>query len=533
MNNEHLRSQTTNDPRLNAQFFIQNESNTQKVTDSLLSQQRATELEQKYKEKYATPYLSLPKEAQPPAPFPFPFAALGPILGPAAKRIHEIVKAPDSICGHSMLAAAALMTQPYADIHIDGRIYPLSLFMLTVAESGDRKSAVDNIVLKPIRDFEKMLAKCCSQEKGNYKNKLDSWRSHRVQILKESNQSIVEKALNALGLEPLAPLAPHILLEEPTYEGLVKLLALGQPSLGLFSDEGGRMFGGFSMSKESLLKTICGLSSLWDGKPVNRIRAGDENLLLYGRRFSMHLMIQEIILSDIQKNQLLTNQGMVARCLIVQPISNAGFRPYCEIDIAQDALIISFWQHAANLLDTPFPLVEGTQNELMPRQLMLDPEAKKIWISFHNVLDAELHPDGLWHPIRRTANKAAEQALRIAGVLTLTENIEAKSISLEILERAICLTQYYLNEALRISEMSFIDPDMALAQKVYKWMVNRYLENKQSIFSLQEIYQLAGPRGARKKENALRSMRIMEEQGWIYSLDNGSKWELIFAPEVR
>ena len=60
--------------------------------------------------------------------------------------------------------------------------------------------------------------------------------------------------------------------EEPTYEGLVKLLDGGWPSVGLFSDEGGRFLGGFAMSEEQRIKTMAGLNSLWDGQPITRTR---------------------------------------------------------------------------------------------------------------------------------------------------------------------------------------------------------------------------------------------------------------------
>ena len=54
----------------------------------------------------------------------------------AAKTIHEIVQAPLAICSQSVLGAAGLAAQPFANVGIDGRVYPLSLFLLSVAESG-------------------------------------------------------------------------------------------------------------------------------------------------------------------------------------------------------------------------------------------------------------------------------------------------------------------------------------------------------------------------------------------------------------
>ena len=40
--------------------------------------------------------------------------------------MHDVIQAPTAICGQSVLAAAALATQAYVDVVIDGRAYPLS-----------------------------------------------------------------------------------------------------------------------------------------------------------------------------------------------------------------------------------------------------------------------------------------------------------------------------------------------------------------------------------------------------------------------
>jgi hypothetical protein len=498
------------------------EENSSK-SHELLSAQRAQELN----EKYIPRPLPLQREIAPPKKFPF--EALGSVLGPVAKRIYEIVKAPDAICGQSILAAAALITQAFADVSIDGRTHPLSLFMLTAAESGDRKSAVDSIALKPIRDYEKMLAKSCIQEKQLYRNKLDAWKKRRESIMRENSADDLENELNKMDQEPHRPLEPFLLLEEPSYEALVKLYAIGQPSVGLFSDEGGRMFGGYAMGKENMLKTACGLSSLWDGKPITRIRAGDENLLLYGKRFSSHLMIQETVLANVLKNDLLVGQGLLARCLIVAPASNAGDRSYNSVDVSHDTLIRGFYTHASGVLDQPRPLTNtDIENELAPRALELNPDAKKAWVLFHDEIDKALKPDGLFRGVRRTANKAAEQALRIAGVLTLIENFDAGGISLDAMERAITLIRFYLDEAMRIADLSCVNPDLELAQAVLEWMKRKAAETRKSTFSLQEIYQKAGPRGVRNKQTAQKIMGILEDHKGVERVDRDKlEWRVI------
>ena len=228
--------------------------------------------------------------------------------------------------------------------------------------------------------------------------------------MKNPHSSRIEASLNNMEQEPKRPLDPFLLLEEPTYEGLVKLLDTGQPSIGLFSDEGGRMFGGYAMGKENMLKTACGLSSLWDGRTITRVRGGDDNLLLYGRGFSAHLMIQEVVLAEVLKNEMLNGQGLLARCLIVAPVSNAGNRSYNQVDISKDPLIQAFYSRTSDLLDQPYPLANlDVKNELAPRPLGLSQDAKKTWILFHDEIDRALQRNGKLYNVRRSANKAGQE----------------------------------------------------------------------------------------------------------------------------
>ena len=46
------------------------------------------------------------------------------------------------------------------------------------------------------------------------------------------------------------------------------------------------------MSPEHRLKTAATLSSVWDGQPIKRVRAGDGVTILVGRRLAMHMMVQ-------------------------------------------------------------------------------------------------------------------------------------------------------------------------------------------------------------------------------------------------
>ena len=88
--------------------------------------------------------------------------------------------------------------------------------------------------------------------------------------------------------------------------------------------------------------------------------------------------------------------------------------------------------------------------------------------------------------------------------------------------------RFYLDEALRITDVSFSDPDLDLAQAVLNWMKkNASQQGKEKVFSLSEIYQRGGPRGVRNKKAAERVMFILEEHQEVQRVSQGNPvWRL-------
>ena len=164
----------------------------------------------------------------------FPVEALGEILAAAARAIHDKVQAPMAICAQSVLAAATLAVQAHADVELPTRqVRPSSCFFVTVAASGERKTACDTEALWPIRKHEARLRAEHELEAAHHQNELDSWHAERKRILnkKTSAESKREALEELLGPPPSAPLTPMLTCPGPTYEGLCKLLAVGQPSV--------------------------------------------------------------------------------------------------------------------------------------------------------------------------------------------------------------------------------------------------------------------------------------------------------------
>jgi hypothetical protein len=167
---------------------------------------------------------------------------------------------------------------------------PSSLFLFTIAASGERKSTADNEALIPVRIHEQKL-------KRDYSTVHEAWRiSHvawaaehkKIEANKRLDRLSREAALFGLGRAPIEPVLPLFTAPEPTVEALGRHWGTLPGSLGLFSPEGGQLTGGFGFGPEHRLKTAACLSALWDGAGLRRFRASDGVIDLPGRRLALH-----------------------------------------------------------------------------------------------------------------------------------------------------------------------------------------------------------------------------------------------------
>ena len=495
----------------------------EKQPDFSNAQRQAEALEAKYSEKQKSTE-PLPLQREVPPPEPFPIWALGRFMDRAAQSIIHSSKVADSICGGSFLSTASLCVQGHRDVVIDGRIHPLSEFFLTVATSGDRNSTADKQALKSIHAYQReVLESEFKAEMERYKNDHEAWTAKRKKLLRICPDDINEE-LAAL-IEPQRPLEPIVICDEPTIEGLQRLYYLGRPSLGLFSDEGARFIGGYSMNKENLLKTIAVLSKLWDGDVITRIRS-EERYRLAGRRLASHLMLQPVIFNKLISNPEMREQGIMARFLTAFPPAAGDTGAYNKADLNQDEHLLAFWNRCNEILDVEggLPLKQGTEHELVPQPIHLSPEAKEVWKEFYESVESELCLTGRYRPCYSFAKKIAEHAARIAGILETFQDLQALEISVETMKKAVTIAQWYLNEALRINGIAFVDQELELAQGVLEFLQKRKLKQ----FNAREIMR-NGPNAVRTKKMAERMIQILFQHEYVKSVpEKKNWWECVF-----
>ena len=486
-----------------------------------------------------------PEDPQPllreiPAGAPYPVAALGP-LRPAVEAVQGMTQAPVAIAAGTALAVASLAVQGFADVETLGGDRPCSLFFLTIAQSGERKSSCDKPLMRALRAHEANQAEDFTAAFKAWTSAHEIFEAKKKGALRdvasgnEAKRTQGEVDLAALGAGPQRPQLADRTASEPTLEGLFLALQIGSPSLGLFSDEAGQFIGGHGMSADHRMKTLGGLNSLWDGSEIKRTRAGDGVYTLRGRRVALHLMAQPVAAHGLLGDPVAQGLGFLPRCLICEPASTIGARLSGNAR-RDDGATEAFSARLKAILETPMP-VAADGKTLQPRRLRLSPEARELLTLFSDDSEARQARGGDLAHITGAASKIAEQACRIAAVMTLWADLDALEVTSDTMANAIELAQFYLAEASRLSSTATVSAAIANAEALKKWLLEKWPHPE---ITTREVVQ-KGPGALRESPKARAALGLLEAHGWLAPLEPGTEvrgacrseaWRIVRAADV-
>ena len=427
----------------------------------------------------------------------FPFDAMGPVLGSAARAIAEDVQAPDSLAGGSVLAAASLSAQALADVVLPhGAKVPLSLFVITGAASGDRKTAVDAAACHAVNEFRQHQAR-------EYTRQLQTHEAFAASSDKETK-----------------PPSPKTLtINNATVEGVATLLK-NQSHVGIFTAEGGELLGGHSLTNERRSAGLAFYLKAWSGEELSTLRAGSGLTSLLGRRMAMHVLVQPVLLKQLMGDTLANDQGLLARCLIAEPVTLAGSRMYRHANVQNRPEVVAYNERLKALLGiTPNVHPQSDGYELEPQALAISSLASQRWIDFYNEVERKQAPGQEFAGIRPFASKAAEQAARIAGVIAMVESSGISQVEEVHMLGGINITRFYLQEHLRLIGSARQEKSEELPRKLLEWILKSggHVTNAYILQSCPyEIRKLKA-----KKINELLSE--LAKRGYIR--ESGASWE--------
>lgn len=326
---------------------------------------------------------------------PFPLSALGREGSKVAGAFRELFQAPDGLCGQAVISAMSATVSGWGNVQtIHGAHMPMAVYLATVAQSGERKSAVDGAEQTGIKVFETQLRGTLEERRAMMDDE---------SAAKDNNSA-------------------DIIVNDPTWEGLLRTMSNGPGFCSLNNDDAAGFFGGRAMSRDQRQKTIAGLSQIWSGGDVRRARVHGQDQFITGVPLTMSLMFQRYLIPSVFEDLELVEQGLLARVLPCFPPSTMGTRFFKEPSGDAARSIEDFARRTFERFENVSLIRElrSKPKDIFAPQLpalVLSSKARAALIDFFSEVEAELRPEGRYASITGFANRAVENATRLAAII--------------------------------------------------------------------------------------------------------------------
>ena len=401
----------------------------------------------------------IPLELQIEEQTPYPIEALGVTLGSAARAIAASVQAPLAMAGQCVLGSASYLAQGHVNAYNIGAKcdMPSSLFLLTLGQSGDRKSQCRKLAFQEIDENER-------RKRQNFQRELnDHQEQERMRTKKDTTNPRNENPL---------PQDPQTLYSDITFERLAGDFIRGTRLAAVDSDEGAQWLGGHSLKADTRRAALGGLTKLFDDGKVQRDRAASNpegSGIAYDRRLTFSLLAQPTTVREALNDQLLRDQGFLPRFLFAAPDSLAGTRLLTKDDLNQrpqnDPYLKTYWNRCKSLLEESKISQNDPGNSMF---LAVTDEAQEIWLKFYNDSELKQKEGNAYFSIRPFASRAGELVCRLATILAYFER--EREISAQTMRNACDLVAYSLNEWHRYISSSDNGGDHDDAKRLLNWM---------------------------------------------------------------
>lgn len=398
----------------------------------------------------------------------FPVSALPKVLAAQVEAVAHFTQTDPAMSGTTALAVLAACAGGRCELEVrPAWREPLNLFVATIAEPGERKSAVQRTMVAPLLDAERSLVesarelileaettkqialKAAEKAKGIAGNAEGDDRT-------TSAASAISAALQAEAV--VVPSMPRIVADDVTPEAAGSLMAEQSGRLAILSAEGGIfdiIAGRYSGSTPNLDVFLKGHA----GDVLKVDRKGRPPEYIPRPALTVGVMIQPSVLVAIAKNGAFRGRGLLARFLFSQPPSIVGHRLVdaapvpAEVQTTYDETISSLAMTLAGWED--------------PAVLQLSPDALERLLDYARDIEPQLQPGARLSHVKDWASKLVGATARIAGLLHLGADPDAAwrtTVEAQTIENAISLGDYFIAHALAAFDAMQADPVTADAQ---------------------------------------------------------------------
>ena len=463
---------------------------------------------------------------------PFPVDAFPQIIRNAIYEVEQHTQAPQALIAASALGVISLACQNRIDVcRLKNLRGPVSLFLLTLAESGERKSTVDKLLMEPLYQLEENLFE-------KYTHDLTVWRNDEAifNIEKKSLMSKLkseirrnkdhlatnEKLKVLLASHPKSPVRFKQIFNDATPAAIKDYLCGYWRSVGIMSDEAGTIFNGYTLNELPFI------NKMWDGAMFPVERKSEPEKLIRDARMTLSLMVQPDIFKGYikRKGDMAKGIGFFARCLICQPGSTQGNRQITSPVVSTEYLPI-FHQRLMKIVNES--IAGNNENDRLCLRFTV--EAEKRWIAFSNNVEYEMGILGRLSNFKDYASKMAENMARIAALLHHFNGDEG-DISLLTVEAAVEISTWYVGEYVRLfSKPQEFTLAISEADELYWWINNYCIRLKASWITKNTVLQY-GPNKFRNRSKANELLNTLYSQNRILTEKKGKTVFIAIAGSI-
>lgn len=352
----------------------------------------------------------------------FPLQAFPLCIREVILDINECTQAPIPLIASSVISAMSLSCQGLINVKVNQMApFPVSLFLLVIANSGERKTTVDKMVMKPFYQHDLDSLRTFEQEKINYLLEMKVWEQKEKAILnqvrKKTNQGqSTEEQLEKLKIlqidKPIQPKYHRYIYNNVTPEALQIGMYNHYPYIGLIADEGANIL------DRPVMKDLSFINSMWDGADFRIDRKTTPSFMIEDGRITLSVMVQRKPFDLYLKRQgdKARGSGFFARCLVVHIddyLTTQGER-FIRDSSNNKEYLDDFHLRISQLLAE-----NKTRKKTDSKSsLLLDDSAQYAWEEIYDDIENKLRPKEEYANMKDFASKLANNIARLAAVFS-------------------------------------------------------------------------------------------------------------------
>ena len=346
-------------------------------------------------------------------------------FGHPKPTFHETVGAlsssgvPIGIATNALLGALSLACQGHIECQWPGgNTLPVSLFLMTVAQSGKGKTIAESFAFRPFHLLKEFIDTSNTKEDQKYISDHTIWKTQEKILHKQltkatENNSDVDDIIKKIHLhqnkKPKLPAKICFIHSDATIPALTQAYSKSFPSTSIVnSDAGDTLLQNFSTTQ---LPT---LNKLWDGEPYSSSRVSTGSVDVKNPRLTLALGLQpELVIRFIErKSNTSKENGFFGRTLVYKHTDTLDVEAKPETEVTK-YLSAEYEKIAKEIIEES---IESMKTNTPPHVMHLSDKALEIWNSYTSKIDDDIN-DSNYSGIRESLIKSKGNLLKIASII--------------------------------------------------------------------------------------------------------------------